>query len=56
MLNDVYVAADSGSRTVLLHLDLSSALDTLDRVRRATRFRAQNSIVHTVYLSTHKGH
>jgi hypothetical protein len=30
MLNDVYCAADNGSRTMLLQLDLSSAFDTLD--------------------------
>ena len=29
MLNDVYCAADSGSRTMLLHLNLSATFDTL---------------------------
>ena len=31
VLNDVYCAADDGSRTILLQLDLSAAFDTIDR-------------------------
>ena len=31
MLNDVYCAADSKSRTLLIQLDLSAAFDTIDQ-------------------------
>jgi len=36
MLNDVYLAADRESSTMLLQLDLSSAFDTLDIIYYAT--------------------
>src|SRR5208282_1298567 len=39
MLNDVYHTADNGSRTMLLQLDLSSALDTLDTITQLRRLR-----------------
>jgi len=39
MLNDVYSAADRGSRTMLLQLDLSSAFDTLDISTMLRRLR-----------------
>ena len=39
MLNDAYCAADNGSRTMLLQLDLSSAFDTLDIITLLRRLR-----------------
>ena len=39
MLNDIYLAADKGSRTMLLQLDLSSAFDTLDISTMLRRLR-----------------
>ena len=40
MLNDVYCAADNGSRTMLLQLNLSSAFDTLDTTTLLRRLRS----------------
>ena len=39
MQNDVYHTADSGSRTMLLQLNLSSAFDTLDTITLLRRLR-----------------
>ena len=39
MLNDVYCAADNGSRTMKLQLDLSSAFDTIDMCTLLRRLR-----------------
>ena len=44
MLNDVYLAADRGSRTMLVQLDLSSAFDTLDISTMLRRLRFTFSI------------
>ena len=39
MLNDVYLAADNGLKTMLLQLDLSSAFDTIDTCTLLHRLR-----------------
>ena len=39
MMNDVYCAAENGSRTILLQLDLSSAFDTLNIATLLRRLR-----------------